>query len=404
VTAVAAAVPELAAVKRARLAVLTVFFMNGLLVGTWISRIPRVKELLDLSPGPLGLLLLAPGAGALLAMQGVDRIIRRHGSGPSTRRLALLFSLLLLPLPLALMLPAPMPAALVTGLALGVFGGSSGALDVAMNAQAVVVERHRSQPIMSSFHGAWSVGGVVGGIAGALAAAHGAGVGVHFAVITVLAVALVGLAWRHLLDQDADFRDDAAAAAGTGFRQMPALVWLLGLIATCGMVAEGGSADWGGVYLRDTLHTSAGLAPVSYAVFSATMTIGRFSGDRLVARFGPVAVVRVMAGSGAVALALALLVGNPVVAIVGFGWLGLGLSCIVPVVFTAVGNVPGVEPAGALARVSSIGYTAFLVGPPLIGGIAQLTSLPIALSVLVILTATAAAGAGLTRPPARPPA
>jgi MFS family permease len=293
-----------------------------------------------------------------------------------------------------------MPAALLTGLALGVFGAGSGALDVAMNAQAVVVERHRRRPIMSSFHGAWSIGGVVGGIAGALAAAHGAGVGVHFAVITVLAVALVALAWPHLLDQEADFRDDTAAAAGTGFRHMPPLVWLLGLIATCGMVAEGGSADWGGVYLRDSLHTSAGLAPVSYAVFSATMTIGRFSGDRLIARFGPVAVVRVLAGSGAAALAVALLIGNPVVAIVGFGWLGLGLACIVPVVFTAVGNVPGVEPAGALARVSSIGYTAFLVGPPLIGGIAQLTSLPVALFVLVALTATAAAGAGLTRPPA----
>ena len=394
----APAAPGLAAVKRARLATLTVFFVNGALIGTWISRIPRVKELLQLSPGPLGLLLLTVGGGALLAMQGVDRFIRRYGSGPSTQRLALLFPVLLLPVPLALTLPAPMPAALVTGLALAVFGAGSGALDVAMNAQAVVVERHRGRPIMSSFHGAWSIGGVAGGIAGAVAAAHGVGVGTHFVVITVLAVVLVALVWRDLLDRDADVREDTPAAHGSGYRHMPPLVWLLGLIATCGMVAEGGSADWGGVYLRDTLHTSAGLAPVSYAVFSATMTLGRFSGDRLVARFGPVNVVRVMAGSGAAALGVALLVGHPMAALIGFGWLGLGLSCIVPVVFTAVGNVPGVEPAGALARVSSIGYTAFLFGPPLIGGIAQLTSLPVALFVLVILTGTAAAGAGLTRP------
>jgi fucose permease len=176
-----------------------------------------------------------------------------------------------------------------------------------------------------------------------------------------------------------------AGGRGEGFVLPDRRLVALGAIAFCGLLGEGAMGDWSAVYLDQSLGADVEVAAVAFAVFSLTMALGRFSGDRIVARFGGGAVV---CGGGALAalgLGATLLIGRPGVAIVGFGLIGAGLSCIFPVALSAAARTPGLAAGTAIAGVCTIGYLGFLIGPPAIGGLAELTSLPVALSVVVLL-------------------
>ncbi|MEU8268020.1 MFS transporter, partial [Sphaerisporangium sp. NPDC049002] len=180
-------------------------------------------------------------------------------------------------------------------------------------------------------------------------------------------------------------------------------VLFLGVLGFCCMVGEGASADWGSVYLREDLHSSAGFAAAAYAAFSIMMTAGRLVGDRLSARFGPVALVRccgLLAGAG---LSAALLIGHPVAGVIGFGCFGAGLSCIVPQVFSAAGHRDPARAGQALARVASLGYLGFLTGPVLIGAASEVLDLPRALAIPALLALFVALAAPAVRKPAPAP-
>jgi MFS family permease len=372
--------------RQARSAVTAVFLLNGFVFGSWASRIPAIRDRVGLSDGELGLALACGAIGSIVAMPYAGGRAARIGSRRATR---VALGLLCLAAGLVALAPSlPVLCAL-----LFFMGAAMGSCDVTMNAHGVAVERRYGRAILASFHAAFSVGGLAGGALGALAAAGDVDVRIHLAVIAALSAA-VGLTWsRRFLGADAD----AVAHTDPIFVRPPRRLLALGGLAFACLIIEGASADWSAVYLRDELGTTAAIAALGFTAFSVTMTLGRLFGDRLVDRFGPQTVVRAGGGLAAVGFGAGLLIAQPAAAIVGFACLGAGMSGVVPIIFRASGHVPGMAAGVGLAAASSMGYLGFLVGPPTIGGIAELTGLPTALVVLVLLAAVVALLAPTTR-------
>jgi MFS family permease len=372
--------------RQARAAVTAVFFLNGLIFGSWAARIPAVRDHVGLSDGELGIALACGAIGSIVAMPIAGGRAARLGSRRATRgALAFLCAIT------ALVALAPsLPALCVL---MFFYGAAMGSLDVTMNAHGVAVERTYGRAILASFHAAFSIGGLAGGALGALAAAAGLDVRAQLAIVAAV-TAVVGLTWsRRFLGADVD----AIGHADPVFLRPPRRLLALGALAFACLLIEGASADWSGVYLRDELGTTAAVAALGFTAFSVTMTLGRIFGDRLVDRFGSTTVVRAGGSIAAVGFGLALLVAQPAAAIAGFACLGAGMSGVVPIVFRASGHVPGMAAGVGLAAVSSTGYLGFLVGPPTIGGLAELVGLPSALVVLVVLASAVALLAATTR-------
>jgi hypothetical protein len=256
-----------------------------------------------------------------------------------------------------------------------------------MNTHGVAVEQRYPAPILSSLHAAFSAGGLIGAATGSLAAGLGIDARAHLVAVAAAGLAAVPAAGRALLPRSADVADEGAPL----LVRPPRRLWALGAIGLCGLLAEGASGDWSAVYVKDALGAGAGVAGLAFAAFSLTMTAGRLAGDRLTSAWGPERLVRRGGLLGAAGLAAALLIAEPVAAIAGFACLGAGLSGVVPTIFRAAGTTPGIAPGVALAAVSTAGYTGFLAGPPLIGGLAQATSLPLALGLVAVLALVIAA-------------
>lgn len=368
----------------AQRAVSAMFMLNGVGFANWAARIPAVRERLALSESELGLALLGTAVGAMLAFRVAGPLVVRFGSRAITRLSAVLLCA-------TLPLPALAPSYALLVVALLLLGVTNGLMDVAMNAQAVEVERRARRPILSAFHGMFSLGGLVGAATGALAAAVALSPSANLLLVAgILAVPAV-LAGRALLP-DASVTPRAPDAPRE--RRSTRLI-LLGLVAFCSSVGEGAMADWSAVYLRDDLHTSAPVAAIGYAAFSLAMLIGRFSGDWVTQRLGAVRIMRAAGLVVALGLGAALLVNVPAAIMVGFACVGLGLSIVVPLVFRAGTSVPDVSPGQALATLATMSYGGFLAGPPVIGLIADRFTLRVglglvaALAVVIVLFAQA---------------
>jgi MFS family permease len=363
--------------RRARFAVLAVFFLNGIILANWVVRIPAVSDGLSLSKGTLGLALLGIAVGALLSMPLVGGLVARLGSRPVVGATALLLAL-------AVALPALAPGLPVLVVALVALGAANGALDVSMNAHAVAVEERYGRPIMSSFHAAFSFGGLAGAVIGGLVASLGVGAAPHLLGVAALAAVAAVAAYGALLPAGAD---RGGAESGPAFALPTKAVAGLGVISFCVLLGEGAMADWSAIYLDDSLGTGPGLAAAGYAAFSLTMAFGRLFGDGLTERFGPAALVRVCGVLATLGLGAALAVGHPVAALVGFACAGAGFSIVFPLALSAAGRVGTMAPGPALAAVATAGYFGFLVGPPSIGFLAELLSLGGALYLVVLLSA-----------------
>jgi predicted MFS family arabinose efflux permease len=362
------------ALVRGRVALLLLFLLSGMAIGTWTARIPAIKQGLGLSDGQLSIGLLGIAAGAIAGMQVVGRLVDRYGSVRVMLPMAFAQSVVLI-------LPAYMPNLVGLALALFAFGAVHGTLDVSMNANAVEIEQAMGRPIMSSFHAVFSIGGFLGAASGGLMAHAAFSPGVTFVAVAVVIIVLAFWAARWALPLTAEPAPAGSGPAGGSH----GMLLLLGVLAFCCMIGEGAAADWSSVYLLEDLGSSAGFAAAAYAAFSIMMTAGRLAGDRLAAWLGPVTLVRgcgVLAASG---LGLALLIGHPITGVIGFGCFGAGLSCIVPQVFSAAGRRDPARAGQALARVASLGYIGFLTGPVLIGGAAELFDLPRALAIPALL-------------------
>ena len=265
-------------------------------------------------------------------------------------------------------------------------GAASGALDVSMNAQGVAVEKRYWRPIMSSLHGMFSLGAMAGAGTTGLVATAGLPLLPHLAGAAGLILMVSAVACRPMLPAAAE-----AGAGGRGFARPSLGILLPGIVALAALLCEGAMADWSAVYLRSSLGAGTGTAAAAFAAFSMTMAAGRFTGDRLVARLGGDLVVRAGGALAAFGLGLTLLIGNSVVAVIGFGLVGAGLSCAFPVVLSSAARAPELAPSAAIAAVCTVGYFGFLLGPPAIGGLAEMIGLPGALGLVVLLCALIAA-------------
>lgn len=362
-------------IRRSRWAVLSIFLLNGVGIASWAAHIPFVKEKFGFSEAQLGLALLAIALGSVGTLLLGGRLVARLGSRAVTVGGAFAFCALL-----PLLLVVPSVALLVPVLIL--FGACIGAMEVAANVQALGVEELYKRPIMSSFHALFSVGGLLGAALAGWLLSRGVAPIVQMTGVALFLALLTAVMMRYLLASDPEHQSDAPAIAlPTG----PLLG--LGVVGFFCLVAEGAMADWSAVYLRENLLTDAGFAAAGYAAFSLAMAAGRFSGDVLRARFHATPLVRASGALAALGLGVALLVGQPIATLIGFACVGLGLSNIVPILFSAAGRTPGVAPGTGIAAVATVGYFGFLVGPPLIGFIAHATSLTIGLGFVALLMA-----------------
>ncbi len=374
---------SLPVLARARWATRLQFMALGVLAGTWGAHIPSVKTGYAIGEAMLSLVLLAGAIGAVLSLFIAGRIVGWLGARRATVLAALLMSLMLGTVleygSVAVLLPAML-----------VFGASMSLFDVAINTEGSELESLGGRAVMSNLHAMFSVGGMTGA---ALAAwMLGAGVAPRLQLLGVCAGAAVAvvIASRGMLEPRASSGDDGEQAH---FAWPRGLLLVIGLLIFAGMTAEGVMYDWCVLYLKQEVGMPQAQAAIGYATFSAAMALARFGGDFLRSRYSERALLRVGGGLAAVAMAVVLVSANGWVALVGFALVGAGLAPVAPILFNAATRVPGVSRAAAIASVTSIGYSGFMVGPPLIGSIATATSLTVALSVLVLASALLAYGA-----------
>ena len=381
---------DLSAVRRARFAVAVVFLANGIITGTWAAHIPLVEERLGISHSTLGVALFSMALGALVAMPLTGPTAARFGSALVTRVATLaLFVAFLLPI------LAPSPLSLMA--ALFVFGATNGAMDVAMNAHGVAVERQLGRPVMSSFHGMWSLGGLIG--AGFAALLLPVTAPLSQAALTVAAgVVLATVALFFLLPAHAD-----GGVQGTTIAWPSRATIGLGVLCFLSMMSEGAIIDWAALHLKGSLKLGAGLAATGFAAYAAAMAISRFSGDWLRGRVGSVELVRGSAILAGIGLLVALASPSPLLAIAGLAVVGLGLANLVPVFFGAAGRIPGHSPATSIAAVATIGYSGFVVGPPFIGFVADQATLALALGLVVLACLAIALWAAVADPTRQAP-
>jgi len=370
---------------RAARATRLTFLLSGIGMSAWAPMVPYAKARLGLDEATLGLVLLAFGGGSMVAMPVVGLLTHRFGS----RRVIGVGGLMLC---LALPLLALAPGAWWLALALLYFGVALGAVDVAMNAHAVEVEHRAQRPLMSGFHGLFSVGGLVGAAGMSALLALGLSLAAGALVVALVLALVMASQWPHLIDH-VEANDEHAPP----LRWPGMIVLALGLLCFISFLAEGSMLDWSAVFLRDVRGVSPAMAGLGYAGFSVAMAAGRLSGDRVVARLGPVVTVRVGAAVAAAGFVLAATVPWPAAALAGFVLVGLGAANIVPVMFGAAGRLPGVSPGIALATVTMLGYAGLLSGPALIGFLAHASSLATALMVVAGLLVIACASARLVR-------
>lgn len=365
--------------QRSILALRAQFFVAGALFATWGVHVPSIKAHYGLGERSLAIAMLASGAGSVLALLYAGRVLARH----APRRIVPFMALGCVGAVGSLLVPSDYGFLLALMLA---YGMAAALFDVAINDEATAIERHTGRPLMSGFHGMFSLGGMVGAATWSLLAPRGVAPFVH---LVAASVALGGLALAASPFMLRDVRLRGAESAPLSLPRGPLV--LLGLMAAMGLVGEGAMYDWSVLYLRQELGASAGVASLAYASFSGAMAAGRFAGDWVRARV-PADTLLFWSGlMGAAGMALALAVPHPVAALLGFALVGLGFANIVPVLFSAAGQLPGVAPAHGIAAVASVGYFGLMAGPPMIGFIAEGRSLTAGLLVVIVFAALVSA-------------
>jgi fucose permease len=322
------------------------FFVAGALFATWGVHVPSIKAHYVLGEQSLAIAMLASGAGAVVALLQAGRVLSRH----PPRQVVPVMALVCVPAVGSLLLWSHYGVLLALMLA---YGMAAALFDVAINDEATTIEQRSGRPLMSGFHGMFSLGGMAGAAAWSLLVAAGASPAQHLVSASAALGALALAATPFMLRLQ---RKGHADSARLSLPRGP--LALLGLMAALGLVGEGAMYDWSVLYVRQELGAPAGIASLAYASFSGAMAAGRFGGDWVRARVLPAALLRASGVLGAVGMALALAVPHPGAALAGFALVGLGFANIVPVLFSAAGQQPGIAPAHGIAAVSSVGYFA----------------------------------------------
>lgn len=349
--------------SRIRLAVAAFYFCQGLAFASWASRIPTIKQHLGLSEAQLGTVLLMLPIGQLLTMPLSGRLVSKYGSHRLLPIVGFLYVANLFTIALA-------PNMWALGAALLFFGIIGNMCNISVNTQGVLAEGIYERSIMSSFHGTWSIAGFTGALIGLICMTLKLSIETHFLIIT-------GIVWTlNLLNRKYLALPSGIQTKKGGFAfKLDKLLISLGVVGFCSMATEGAMFDWSGVYFDEVVHAPKSLIVLGYAAFMVMMALARFVGDKALSRFGR---QRMLQGSGILMfLGMALAVSYPslIASTLGFMLVGLGVACNVPVVYSVAGKHPTISSGMALAMVSSLSYLGFLIGPPLIGYIAELSSL-----------------------------
>jgi len=360
--------------KTYRIAVSVFFFVAGITFASWASRIPDIKEALHLNDAALGGVLLAMPAGQLVSLPLSGWLISRFGSRQLIMWAAILYPVTLISLALT-------AAVWQLVIALFFFGLWANLVNIAMNTQAVGVEKMYGRSIMASFHGLWSLACFAGAAVGGLFVSAGFSPLVHFVIICVLTTALVIAAYKYTLPNSFDASDEKQPL----FVKPDKQILILGLIAFCCMMCEGAMAEWSGVYFKSIVQVPAALTTIGYIAFVSAMATGRFTGDWLITKFGVKGVLQVSGLLITTGLLTMVLLPSMYTAAIGCLFIGFGVSCVVPMVFAMAGKSKHMPAGLALATVSSISFLGFLAGPPLIGFIAQAASLRVSFCVVALM-------------------
>lgn len=354
-----------------------VFMTVSILFGSWVTRIPDMKSNLNLNEGTLGLSLLGMSIGALIMMPFSAWIMSKVGTGKT-----MFFGIIIATLTMAL--PAFATSFWTLVMFLFVAGLFHGLTDVAMNAAAATIEQSQRIRILSTCHGMFSLGGMFGAILGSLLAGYGVSVQIHLMSLSIIMVIVILLISKSLLNvEDAEIEEGKLFVVPSG-----ALIGLA-IVGFIIMMGEGAIADWSAIFIKDYLNGTAAVAGLGFAGFSLTMAFGRFIGDSIIPKYGSRNIIQVGSALGVIGLALVIFIPNIYVAILGFAIVGLGFSCVVPILFSAAAKVPGIASGTGIAAVTTSGIFGFLIGPPSIGFIANELGLTLALGCVMILAGLA---------------
>lgn len=368
---VIAVTPPAVPAGREQMATRALFFVAGFASAAWAALVPFAKLNTGVNDGVLGLLLLCLGGGALVAMPLTGVLTTRFGC-----RLVMTVSVILLSITLPLL--AVINHTGLLALTLIIFGMGIGITDCAMNIQAIIVEKAAPKPMMSGFHGFYSVGGIAG--ASAMSGFMLAGMGAlqAAAAVTAICLLLLALSYKGMLDY-------AWPSEGPAFAVPRGAVLLIGIICFATFLAEGSVLDWSAVFLTEYRHVPESMGGLGFACFAVLMSLGRLTGDKIVAVLGRPQVVLWGALLAAGGLLLSVLSDNWLLALTGYGLIGLGCANVVPVMFSAIGRQTSMPQAVAVPAVTTLGYLGILAGPASVGLIAYRFTLPAALLAVVAL-------------------
>lgn len=369
--------------KRVRLAVSLFYFGQGIVFASWASRIPDLKAAMQLSDAALGSILLALPVGQLLTMPVSGRLTTIFGSRRMLTIATPLYAFALTFLGLA-------TAGWQLALCLFLFGVSGNLCNIALNTQGVSGEKYYGKPIMTSFHGAWSVGGFSGALIGLLMINLHLAPYTHFCIVALLAWTHIAINFRYLLGGQKSTTTDKPKL----FTKPQGVLVQLGIIGFCSMATEGAMFDWSGIYFKDIIKAPTTLVILGYTSFMIMMATGRFLGDKIIVKYGRKKSLQVSGIIISTGMFTAVLFPFLVPAVIGFMMVGIGVSGIVPMVYSIAGTNNKVSPGIALAMVSGVSYFGFLMGPPLIGYISALSSLRYSYAVIgcfgILITAVVA--------------
>lgn len=363
--------------KKNRLAVNLYFLVNGFLYANWVSRLPKFQELYEMNNSQTGMALLAIAIGAWLAMPITGWIIVKYGSQKVTAFAAIFFTILVPFIPLMGSIPLLVSLFFIMGI-------STGLMDVAMNAQAVIVEELYKRPIMSSFHAVFSGGMMIGAGTGALFTKLDSSLFVHLLIITIISLIFVFWSAFHLVPDQPE-KVAIENKNESAFRMPTKELLGIGVIAFCCMLGEGAMADWSTNYMKNIAFSDEALAPIGLGAFSTAMMIGRIFGDQGRMRYGDGKLLIMNSLVALVGVLVLVLFPVPIVVIISLFLIGLGLSVIVPIAYSRAGAMKELGAGVGISMVTTIGYGGFLFGPPIIGFIADWQTLRIAMVFVGIL-------------------
>lgn len=384
---------DLALRRAQRVAVTAYFLAAGVGLGAWVACLPALSSRAELDKQQLGLVLLCFALGAIIAMSSTGRVVSRYGTGLTCALCSLVYGVFLALVPH------------VTGdvwlLSLSVFvgGGAFGALDVAMNVGASVLEQKARRPIMSSFHALFSIGSLIGAAGSAQVFRLGGSMTFCLTAAGVLVGILTVFAWwwEPASAQETMQRKEAAARPARIDPGKNRSLWLLGCVAFLALLSEGALMDWSAIYLVGTLGASESAGAMGFAVLAATMAVGRIVGDAATRAIGSERLLRYGASAVALSLAVALVLRDQYATYAALAVCGLGVANVIPILFSVAGRMGGEAVGPAMSRISTMGYAGLLVGPAFIGFLAEATSLTISLFAVALFSLVVAAGARLAR-------